>query len=92
MRKLAFLAIAVLAMSASARGSASAKGDDYTIIIGGGSLAPYYYAIPGALPIQGQWLGLLASEGDQPAGRVADPAGASAMLAASYDVYFDEPA
>lgn len=90
MRKLAFLLIAVLAMSVAAHESASAKGDDYTIIIGGADLAPYYYAIPGALPIQGQWLGLLTSEGDQPAGRIAKPAGAAAMLATSYDVYFDE--
>jgi hypothetical protein len=89
MRKLAFLVIAVLVMSLSVRGSASAKGNDETIIVGGGNLAPYYYAIPGTPPIQG-WLGLLASEGDQPAGRIADPAGASAMLAASYDVYFDD--
>jgi hypothetical protein len=94
MRKLWFPVIAALAMSVAASESASAKGNDFTIIVGGGNLAPYYYAIPGPLPVQG-WLGLLANEGDQPgtdqpAGRIADPAGASAMLTASYDVYFDE--
>ena len=58
MRKLWFLVIAALAMSVAASESASAKGNDFTIIVGGGNLAPYYYAIPGPLPIQG-WNGLL---------------------------------
>lgn len=89
MWKLAFLAIAVLAMSLSVRGSASAKGNDQTIIVGGGNLAPYYYAIPGTPPIQG-WFGLLANEGDQPAGRIAEPPDSAALLAASYDIYFDD--
>ena len=90
MWKLAFLAIAVLSMFLSVRGSASAKGGDFTIIIGGGELAPYYYAVPGPLPLDGQWLGLLPGYDVEPSGRVADPADARALLAASYDLYFDE--
>jgi hypothetical protein len=89
MWKLMFPAIAVLTILLIVPGPASAKGNEATIIVGGGNLAPYYYAIPGTPPIQG-WLGLLANEGDQPTGRIADPPDSAVLLAASYDIYFDD--
>lgn len=82
----ALLFVALAAMLPPA-GVAQAKGAQ-GIVIGGGKLAPYYYAIPGTPPRQ---FFLLATPGvapgDLPAGRVGAPPDATALLAGAYDLY-----
>ncbi len=92
MRNRAFISGALVVVVAAALlplapPVAEAKGAG-AIVIGGGTYAPYYYAIPGTAPRQ---LFLLAmpgvAPGDLPAGRISAPWDAAALLAGAYDLY-----
>ncbi len=82
------LALVVASAFALHPGSATAKGPEY-IVIGGGDLAPYYYAIPEAGPING-WLGLLLNDVDHPAGKIDAPADSRTLLSQAYTLWFSD--
>lgn len=89
MRKLSAILMLLLVASAL-RGPAvaHAKGPG-DLIIGGGDLAPYYYAIQEPPPEDLGWLGLLASPDGGVPDMVTPPESAEALLATSYDLSFD---